>query len=401
MPLRIVIVSAFYSEGMGYSENCLARALARLGHEVHVVTSTYNVYGNEPLYDATYASFLGSAEVAPGTREVDGYQVHRLPSHLLAGYVRLRGLGATIRGLRPDVVHSLEIGSLQTWELALGRIAGDYRLFTETHQNMSVVRSYMRDPNGPFLKRLGYRLTRTLPTALASRAVERCYAVAPDCREVATRFYGVPASKVKVVSLGADTDVFHPVEDDEDAARRDELRAKLGFGPTDIVAVYTGRFSPAKNPLVLAKAIEKLGGTDPRFKALFIGEGAQRDAIAQTPNAVVLPFMTHRSLADHYRAADLGVWPRQESMSMIDAAAAGLPVIVSERVGEPERVAGNGRLYVEDDVDSLADAIWSLVDPEERKRCGAIGRRKTLAGFNWARFAEALAEDFRQAVRER
>jgi len=58
--LKIVIVSAFYSEGMGYSENCLSKALAKLGHDVHVVTSTYNVYGSEPLYSGTYREFLVS-----------------------------------------------------------------------------------------------------------------------------------------------------------------------------------------------------------------------------------------------------------------------------------------------------------------------------------------------------
>ena len=64
--LKIAIVSGFYSEGMGYSENCLSKALAKLGHDVHVVTSTYNVYGSEPLYDADYREFLGPATTAVG-----------------------------------------------------------------------------------------------------------------------------------------------------------------------------------------------------------------------------------------------------------------------------------------------------------------------------------------------
>ena len=70
--LKIVVVSAFYSQGMGYSENCLSRTLARLGHDVHVVTSTYNVYGNEALYDETYKAFLGPSQVPPGVCAVDG-----------------------------------------------------------------------------------------------------------------------------------------------------------------------------------------------------------------------------------------------------------------------------------------------------------------------------------------
>jgi hypothetical protein len=45
--MKIAVVSIFYSEGMGYSENCLPRALAALGHEVHLITTVFNVYGND------------------------------------------------------------------------------------------------------------------------------------------------------------------------------------------------------------------------------------------------------------------------------------------------------------------------------------------------------------------
>lgn len=397
-PLKIVIVSAFYSEGMGYSENCLSRALARLGHDVHVITSTFNVYGNEPMYADTYEQFLGPARVAPGTLTVDGYTVHRLESGLRFGYVSIKGLLAKIRELSPDIVHSLEIASLEAWELALARPFLGYHLFTETHQTLTVMRPYMLRPTNEWFKRAVYRLTRTLPTALASVAVERCYAVTPDCGDVARRFYGVPASKLELLSLGADTETFHPIETDADRARRDELRSQLGFGPDDVVCVYSGRFTEAKNPLVLAQAVDRLSATDGRFKSLFVGNGVQRDAIVACRSATVVPFMTHQRLAELYRAADIAVWPRQESISQIDAAASGLPVIVSDRIGETDRVAGNGAVYEQDNVEQLAETIRALSDPATRRSLGAEGRRKMLAGFNWSTFARTIEADFRAAL---
>ncbi len=60
--MKIVIVSSFYSEGMGYSENNLPKALASLGHEVHVITSNLNVYGTSSDYPKNYESFLGPAD---------------------------------------------------------------------------------------------------------------------------------------------------------------------------------------------------------------------------------------------------------------------------------------------------------------------------------------------------
>jgi glycosyltransferase involved in cell wall biosynthesis len=387
-------VSGFYSEGMGYSENVLSRALAKLGHDVHVVTSTYNVYGSEALYDATYRSFLGPATTAAGSRVVDGYTVHRLPSSLVSGYVNIRGLHAKIRELAPEIVHSLEVASLPTYKLAGLKPFAGFKLFTETHQTMSVMRPYMRQKNGALHKRVVYRLTRTLPSFLASLTMETCYAVTPDCYEVARRFYGVPTSKLKLLSLGADTEMFHPVETAEQTEERRLLRHRLGFTEDDIVCVYTGRFTRDKNPVVLASAIDALALTEPRYKGVFIGDGEQKAEIAACRNTTVLPFMKHVDLAQHYRAMDIGVWPRQESMSMIDAAASGLPIIVSNRIGEPGRVTGNGKMYEENDSGDLAAVITSFVDADERRAYGSAGRRKMLDGFSWSTFARTVAADF-------
>ena len=395
--MKIAVVSIFYSEGMGYSENCLPRALAALGHEVHLITTVFNVYGNEADYSRTYQEFLGPPRVAPGTTAVDGYQVHRLEATVRGGYIVSSGLTAKVRELAPDVVHSLEIASLQTYQVAALRLFRRFALFCETHQHMSVMRPFLKQP-GSLLRKAGYRITRTWPTHLASRAVEKCYAIAPDCVEVATRFYGVPPEKVRLQSLGADTELFHPVDGPADAESRSALRRRLGFGEEDIVCVYSGRFSKDKNPLLLARAIDTLHDRDPRFKGLFIGEGVQNAEIAACRNTVVVSFMKHRSLAEHYRAADIAVWPTQESMSMLDAAATGIPIVVSDTVGEKDRVEGNGRMYRENDVASLMDALSSLASLEERRALGAVGRRKMEAGFNWKRYAKLVEADYHEAL---
>jgi glycosyltransferase involved in cell wall biosynthesis len=396
--MRIAVVSIFYSEGMGYTENCLPKALAARGHDVHLVTSMFNVYGNQADYAATYGDFLGSNVVNPGTTRVDGYYVHRLKARIVSGYVVSPGLAAKVREIAPDVVHSLEIASLETYRLALQKPFRRFALFCETHQHMSVVKPFLKRPGG-LVQKAAYRLTRTLPTRLASAAVDTCYAISPDCAEVATRFYGVPRHKVKLQSLGADTELFHPLETEADLLARSALRRRLGFTDEDIVCVYSGRFSQDKNPLLLAQAIDILSHRDSRFKGLFIGEGVQKSAIAACRNTTVVPFMRHRDLAEHYRASDVAVWPTQESMSMLDAASSGLPLVVSNAVGEVERVKGSGRMYSENDVNSLVEVLSSLGAPTERRTLGAVGRQKMLNGFNWARYAATVEADYRDALR--
>ena len=396
--MKIAVVSTFYSEGMGYAENCLPRALAALGHEVHLVTTVFNVYGNDAGYAKTYEAFLGPGRVDPGTTAVDGYHVHRLDADVRGGYVLSRGLLARIRQLAPDVVHSLEIASLQTYQLAWLRLVLRFALFCETHQHMSVMRPFLLQP-GSLLRKAMYRMTRTWPTHLASLAVEKCYAIAPDCVEVAARFYGVPRAKLRLHSLGADTDLFHPVHSADDAASRLNLRRSLGFADEDVVCVYSGRFSSDKNPLLLARAIDALSDSEPRFKGLFIGDGVQKSEIAACRNVAVVSFMKQRSLAEHYRAADIAVWPTQESMSMLDAAATGIPIVVSDTIGETDRVTGNGRMYRENDVSSLTTALISLASRQERETLGRAGRAKMLDGFNWTRYAKLVEADYQEALK--
>ncbi len=383
---------------MGYSENCLPKSLAALGHDVHVLTSNWNVYGTSSDYDANYREFLGPADQGAREFSTDGYTVRRLRSRVVGGYVLPRGMLSQLRTLRPQVVQCTEIASLPCFVLAGVRPFVGFRLFAESHQHLSVVKPFMRDRHGNLGKRAAYRLTRTLPTWLASHAVERCYAVAPDCVEVAHEFFGVPKRKLKLNSLGTDTALFRPARTAEEKELRNSIRLRLGFSADDIVCIYTGRFTQDKNPALLARSIEGLAETPVKFRGLFVGQGPQRKEIEACKRSTIVPFVKHRELADLYRAADIAVWPRQESMSMLDAAATALPLIVSDRIGERERVTGSGLFYSENSEQSLLQSLSQLTCSAKRLELGLIGREKMEVGFSWRSIAKGLIRDYESAL---
>jgi glycosyltransferase involved in cell wall biosynthesis len=395
---RIVLVNSMYSEGMGYLENCLPAALARLGHDVHVVTSTFNQYANEPMYDAVYSRFIGPRKVPPGTIEIDGYRVVRLDATLVRGYVRIKGLTDQVRSIAPDAVYTGEVASLETFALVFGQPRRSYRLFCGTHQTASVLKPWLRHRGRSRLRRAVYWLTRTMPTGLASRAAERVYAQAPDCLEIAATYYGVPRRLLVLRTLATDTERFHPVTTDEDHLSRTRVRESLGFAPDDVVCVYSGRFAAHKNPLLLAQAIERLNDRGYRYRGLFIGDGPQAEAIEACRGCRVVAFVRHRDLPSYYRASDVAVWPRQESMSMLDAAASALPVIVSDTMSDPSRIAGNGVTYEEDSVESLMSALEIFADREARRRLGSVGRERMVAHFTWLQFARELEADIARSL---
>lgn len=396
--LRVVYVADFYSEGMGHSENCVPQAMATLGPEVHLISSDLQVYGNSPLYDETYADFLGPARQPCGHKTVSGHLLHRLPHRLRLGYVDMVGLPALVRSLQPDIVHCFDCFSFSVLRLSLMRPAVGYKLFKECHQHLSIVKPYLKDNSEGGFKRLSYRATRTLPGMLAGLATDRCFAISPDCAEVARRFYGVPGRKIRTVSLGSNTQHFFPVDDYETRKERLLLRSDLGIEPGDILCIYTGRFSQQKNPLLLAEAVSLLVKKGLPYRALFVGDGVQGKAISSHAGSVAVPFVLHRELPRYYRAADIGVWPTQESLSMLDAASCGIPIVASDRIGDPERVIGNGRLYREGGAEDLARSLEELRSEQVRQELGRAGRAKMVEKHSWQRVAEDFLEEYLRAL---
>jgi glycosyltransferase involved in cell wall biosynthesis len=85
-------------------------------------------------------------------------------------------------------------------------------------------------------------------------------------------------------------------------------------------------------------------------------------------------------------------------MSMLDATAAGLPIVVADTIGEPARVIGNGLMYRENNVADLARALVSLADAAVRQSFGALGRSKMVQNYSWAAIARSVEEDFLDAL---
>jgi glycosyltransferase involved in cell wall biosynthesis len=396
--MRIVFITEFYTSGMGYTENCLPKAVAALGHEVHLIASNLNIYGNSPDYASVYERFLGPPEQECGVREVDGYRLHRLPHRLVGGYVRIRGLVSTVARLAPDIVQAGSAAGINVFLLAAGRFLLKGRLFTECHQHMSVVKPYLKNGTHLSLRRAAFLATRTLPGWLAARATEKCYAIAPDCAEVAHRLYGVPWSKIVLSPLGSDTSLFRPAQTAEELAARKAARRRFGFEEDEVVCVYTGRFSAGKNPLLLARAVAALRESGLPYRALFVGDGPQENDIRSRAGCAVEPFVRHSELPLLYRAADVGVWPFQESMSMLDAAACGLPLVVSDRMGEPERVNGGGLVYREGDQADLGRVLRELGSAELRRRLGRAGAERVLQDHSWERIAARRLQDYEASI---
>jgi glycosyltransferase involved in cell wall biosynthesis len=199
--------------------------------------------------------------------------------------------------------------------------------------------------------------------------------------------------------LGVDTEFFHTISNEIEQQPSAQLRQHLGFSNSEIVCIYTGRFSEEKNPLLLAKAIAELVRLGQPFRGLFVGNGEQAPAIRSCPGCVTHSFVPVQELGNFYRASNVGVWPTQESLSMLDAAACGLPIVANQSMAAPERLEGNGVAYKLNDLGDLVRVLLELRDPRTRECLGTMGAKKMARDFSWESIARRRLQDYEYALR--
>jgi glycosyltransferase involved in cell wall biosynthesis len=393
----IAIVPEWFSEKMGYVENHLPKSFVKLGCQVHVITSELQVYGTDPNTYSLYEPFLGPAVQPVGTKKLDGFALHRL-SHYKTQYgIGFKGLVEKLQEIKPDIVYLFEINTEHTLQVVYYKSIFNYKIFTESRLHLSVYR-----PPETFLSRLKHFITERKKWKNVGKGFEKCYPIAPDVLHVITKYLGQDIKKCELASLAVDINLFKPIESVEESRRREEIRKGFGFKETDVICIYTGRFTDGKGPVILAKAIQHLHQQGKlHFKGLFVGTGSKEYELEITSKdgCFMHPFVQSNELVNYYQAADIGVWPKQESTSQLDAAACGLPLIISSAVEDIDRIKGNGYSYHHEDSEDLAKQIEKLESSDVRKKMGDIGVEKIRKLYSWDYVAEQRYKDFKKALK--
>ena len=188
-------------------------------------------------------------------------------------------------------------------------------------------------------------------------------------------------------------------------ARRSELRRKVGAADHHVVVLSVARLAPEKRLDVLVQAVA--AANDSRLFLVLAGDGPERTHLerltAELDVRVVFAGDTDwDEIVELYAAADIfALLSEREPWAVVvnEAAACGLPLVLSDRVGAAHdllRDGENGVLVRAGDVDAAARALRRLAtDPELRRAQGA--RSRELAR-DWG-YGPSV-EGFLAAVRE-
>jgi glycosyltransferase involved in cell wall biosynthesis len=189
------------------------------------------------------------------------------------------------------------------------------------------------------------------------------------------------------------------------AAVRGEGRAQQGLTDEDVVVLCVARLVPEKALDILIRAAATVG--DERLKLVIAGNGPDREADIELltkldVRASITGDMPEEALAEAYAEADVfALLSRHEPWAVVvnEAAASGLPLVLSDRVGAAHdllRDGENGFLVPADDVGAAAAALKRLAaDPALRRTMG-VRSRELVRDWGY----EPSVENFVAAVRE-
>ncbi|SCZ65911.1 glycosyltransferase [Thiohalomonas denitrificans] len=177
------------------------------------------------------------------------------------------------------------------------------------------------------------------------------------------------------------------------AADSDRVRRELGVDPGEVVITCVARLVPLKAHGLLLRAFSELRPL-PRTRLLLAGEGPLRAELQAWAVALGVVDRVHflgnrGDIPDLLAASDLFVLASETeglSCSLLEAMAAGLPVVATAVGGNPDLVEEgvSGRLVPVGDGAKLADALKQLVDhPDLRAAYGDRAARKAIDEFSF------------------
>ena len=297
-----------------------------------------------------------------------------------------------LRELRSDVLHAHQVGAL-FYAGPAARAAGVPLIVHTEHINN------IRKAGAGYLR----RQRMSWLWWWAARQVRRFFCVSEDiAAEMASRRI-VPKHKLAVVLNGINTEPFRQPVD------RDALRRSLGI-PGDAPVIGTvGRLNEVKRQDLLLRGFTKVKARYPEARLLLVGDGPMRGELQALADQLGVADAVHFAGYQAHPERCLGAMDvfaltsRLEGLplAILEAWAAGLPVVASAVGGVPDLVehGRNGLLFPSGDEATLVDSLTRMLgDRGEARTLGDAGRTEVFDRYDLRRMASDYDRHYRELL---
>lgn len=325
--MKILMLCELYIENLEYQENLLVKYYRKYGHEVTVITSTYdNVfdYYNDKHDNSTPAK----------SYEDYGAKIIKLPFkfNILGKIKRYTDITKIVEDFQPDLLYVHDIMPNMFEMLAYKKRNPHVKMIMDYHCD------YSNSANNWLSLNVLHKIIRKYRYMdPIKKHISRFYPIVPGSTKFLNEVYGIPLDDMEVLPLGADVDLVAEIKQNN---KRKELRENLNI-PQDHKVIFSGgKFTPAKKTDLLLEAFLEINRPD--LHLIIVGDADEKnllyknklvDLSSNNPNIHWVGWQNNRGVYEHLIASDLAVFPASQSIVWQQALAAHLPLIVGD-VGE-------------------------------------------------------------------
>lgn len=360
--------------------------LVRRGHVVRLFTGS-------PL--------AGEGDLFEELRE-RGVDVVRVPGlgrepQPAADWTALRALRRGLDAFQPEVVHTHASKAG-----LIGRLACRGRRWARVHTfHGHVLEGYFSRPVSKAL---------VWSERWLAAGTGRLLAVSERTRADLVRLGVAQPERIEVVLPGVELSELLELEIGRDEAGA-AFRAECGCGPGELLVGVIGRLAEVKRPAVALEAFRRAAAQEPRLRLVFVGEGSQRKLIearlgtwSERERERVVLAGNRVSMRGVLAALDIVLLSsRSEGMpvALIEAGAAGVPVVATPVGGVPELVVDGETGRLAEESSGLALGLVELARHEGLRRAmGRAARVRVRARHGAEQLAERLAGVYGAVVEE-
>jgi glycosyltransferase involved in cell wall biosynthesis len=395
--MRICLVSQHYPPetargGIGMQTWNKAKALAGLGHEVHVLSCAA---GGGPGTRISDDDVTVHRVAAPGDAPGPSFPIYTEPAYRMGySWTILAKLSELIEDVGLDVVDFPEYGA-EGLAYQLNRTEANWvPVVIHLHASLAMLASTIGWPEvGSTFHEHG-----CFSEGMSIRLADGLLACSAGIADSTAAHYGVARDEIEVVYTGVDAGLFHP-----------PAEQRNGGPPT---VLFVGNISASKGVETVVEAVLRLRKRrDVRLAIAGAGNGLadelrERVSAAGATDAVDFRgFVEPHDLPDLYRGADVFCSPAQYEGGVAnvycEAMASGCPVVASTAGGAAEAVVDgeNGLLVPPLDVGAVTAALDRLLgDPALRARMGSAARRRAEQLFALEPWIARVVAGYERAV---
>jgi glycosyltransferase involved in cell wall biosynthesis len=388
--------------GMERQNRLLCEGLARLGHEVHVIT-TGRPEGLEFLRkgDVAYHFLKGTPPGRYTTlfwqRSADKFhELHQDVNFDLVCSQSLGGFGYyKFRNKERDVpyvviLHGTTVSDLHTIWRGVRERPAFIEIAKFLYRLGRIVRYYLLCWRG-FLSQ-------------ASKII----AVSQEIAETAMREYGPDRGKVVTIPNGVDMDVFKV-----SGEKRNYIRERYEIEETEVLLLVAGRVEADKGMHLAVKALPEIVKKRENVKLMIVGKGSYYPNLTKivsrlslSHKVILCGYVNNDEMPVYINACDIFLNPtiRFEGFPLIipEVMACGKPIIASRIGGIPSAIEDgrDGILVEPGNVKSLVDKVIELIDDKSlADKLSGNARRRAEMDFSQERIVEQYLDVFDTCLR--